>query len=391
MFHHDQREYNAAVDDAGKRFKAQLEEQIHASQTSAMGVIEKIQSEVPVDRIVHSKAVTFALEEAAEDAPAGAPQRILMGIKDRRAKGFFMEPLHKHALNQVAERAGMPETYLNRLLGRPYGRELIIDNLTTIYQKEDPAKYLVRTVGDEVRGVLSDSFRRMDSRPIIEAFAAECQGIGAVPIEGIGGDLRWSLRAILPMVFMPSKKPGSEEFVAFGLDLSNSDFGVGALSLRIFALRLWCTNFARLEEALRQVHLGKRLSENIEFSEETYRLDTKTQVSAVKDLVRGNLSPAKVNETVALIGKALDEKIDPKTAWAELPKQGLLKGEVEKVKEVFNNGGVEMLPVGTTVARLSNAISWFAHQPEVMPERRLELETIAGQVLMQRRKEAAAA
>jgi hypothetical protein len=151
---------------------------------------------------------------------------------------------------------------------------------------------------------------------------------------------------------------------------------------------------AQMEECLRQVHLGKRLSDNIEFSEETYRLDTATQVSAVKDLVRGNLSPAKVNETVALIGKALEEKIDPKTMWAELPKQGLLKGEVEKVKEVFNDGGVEMLPPGTTVARLSNAISWFARQPDVVPERRLELEIIAGQVLMQKRKgreEAAAA
>ena len=380
MYHHDSREYDAAVDEAGRKFKVRLEEQIQASQRSAMGVIEKVQSEVPVDRICHSRALTFALEES--QVP-DEPQRILMGIKDRKAKGFFMEPLHKHALAQVAERAGMPETYLNRLLNRSYGRELIIENLTTIYGKEDPAKYLIRTVGDEVRGVLSDSFRRMDSRPIIEAFAGECQAIGAVPIEGVAGDLRWSLRAVLPLVFQPSKKPGYEEFVAFGLSLSNSDFGVGALSLRIFAMRIWCSNMAQMEEALRQVHLGKRLSDNIEFSDETYRLDTQTQVSAVKDLVRGNLSPAKINETVALIGKALEEKIDPKAMWAELPKQGLLKGEVEKVKEVFNDGGVEMLPPGTTVARLSNAISWFARQPEIVPERRMELEIVAGRILMQ--------
>jgi hypothetical protein len=380
VLHHDERTYSAALDETAKRFKAQLEAQIHKSQGSALSVIEKIQNETPVDRVVHSKAFTFALEEADDNAPS------LMGIKDRKAKGFFMEPLHRHALAQVAERAGMPETYLNRLLARPYGRQLVIDNLTTIYQKEEPSKYLVRSVGDEVRGVLSDSFRRMDSRPIIEAFAGECQAIGAVPVEGIAGDLRWSLRAILPMVFQPSKKVGSEEFMAFGLALANSDFGVGALSLRIFALRVVCTNYAQLEESLRQVHLGKRLSDNIEFSEETYQLDTRTQVSAVKDLVRGSLSPAKVNETVALIGKALEERIDPKKAWEELPKQGLLKGEVEKVKEIFNDGGVEMLPAGTTVARLSNAIGWFAKQPDILPERRLELETIAGQILIPKRK-----
>jgi hypothetical protein len=226
----------------------------------------------------------------------------------------------------------------------------------------------------------------MDSRPIIETFAAECQAIGAVPIEGVGGDLRWSLRAILPMVFQPTDKKGMEEYIAFGVALTNSDFGIGALSLRMFMLRVWCSNMALLEEALRQVHLGKRLADNIEFSQETYELDTKTQVSAIKDLIRGTLSPERINESVALIGRALEERINPKNAWEELPKKGLLKGEVKKVKEIFNDGGVETLPPGTTVARLSNAISWFAKQPDQTPERRLELETVAGELLMKQKK-----
>ncbi len=383
MLHHDPREYGAAVDEAGKKFKTMLEEQIHASQQSAMTVIEKVQAEVPVDRIVYTRALTFALEQ---QEPANADDvirtQILMGTKDKRFKGHFMEPMHKHALTQVAERAGIPGTYLNRLLAKPYGPQLVIENLTTIFEEEEPSKYLIRSVGDQVRGVLSDSFRRMDSRPIIETFATECQAIGAVPIEGVGGDLRWSLRAILPMVFQPTEKKGMEEYIAFGVALTNSDFGIGALSLRLFMLRVWCSNMALLEENLRQVHLGKRLADNIEFSNETYRLDTATQVSVMKDLIRGTLSPVKINESVALIGKALEERINPKRAWEELPKQGLLKGEVAKVREIFNDGGVEVLCPGTTTARLTNAISWFAKQPEQSPERRIELEAIAGKLLM---------
>jgi hypothetical protein len=386
VFHHDQREYGAAVDEAGKKFKGILEGQIHAAQHSAMDVIEKVTNEVPVDRVVHTRALTFALQEQepVEGSDIILPPSIYVGTKDKRFKGHFMEGMHKHALTQVAERAGIPGTYLNRLLAKPYGPELVIENLTTIFQKEEPSKYLFRSVGEQVRGVLSDSFRRMDSRPIIEAFAAECAGIGAVPVEGIGGDLRWSLRAILPMVFQPSTKPGSEEYIAFGLALTNSDFGVGALSLRLFMLRVWCSNMALLNENLRQVHLGKRLADNIEFSQKTYELDTQTQVSAVKDIIRGSLSPDKINESVALIGKALDEKISPKNAWEALPKQGLLKGEVAKVREIFNDGGVEELPPGTTVARLSNAISWFAKEQK--PERRIELEAVAGNILMQKAK-----
>lgn len=376
MYHHDARAYGAALDETAKKFQAQLDEQIAKTQGSATAVFEKIQAEVPVDRIVHSRALTFALDE--DDG------QVLLGTKDRRAAGHFMAPLHKHALNQVAARAGVPETYVNRLLERDYGRQLLIENLQTIYEKDTPAKFLVRSVGDQVRGVLSDSFRRMDSRPIIEAFAGACQQVGAVPVEGIGGDLRWAIKAILPMVFRPSTKAGMEELVAYYAQLSNSDFGVGALSMRIGMLRVVCTNYATMDEALRQVHLGKRLGESIEFSQQTYDLDTRTQVSAVKDLVKGLLGPAKIQETNAIIGKALEERVDPKNVWGELlPKLGLLKGEVEQVKEVFNDGGVEMLPAGTTTARVANAISWFAKAtPDITPERRLELENIAGTVIL---------
>lgn len=383
MIHHDAREYNVAVGQTVKKFQAQLEETIHKSKQSAMSVIDKVSSEMPRDRIVHSQAMRFAIDA----------DTILMGTKDRKAKGHFQEGLHKHALNQVCDRAGVPQTFLNRLLERPYGRELLIENLSTIYEKEENQKFLVRSVNDQVRGVLSDSFRRMDSVPVIEAFAKTCGEIGAVPVEGIGGDLRWAVKAILPMVFQPSKKAGTEEVVAFYAQLANSDFGKGALSLRIGMLRIVCTNYATLDEALRQVHLGKRLDENIEFSQETYNYDTKTMVSMVKDIVKGALGPGKINETVGLIGKALEERIDPKQAWQELPKLGLLKGEVDKVQEIFMNGGVEELPIGTTRARLANAISWFAKSAET-PERRMELEIAAGDYMVEgkkRRKEAAAA
>lgn len=371
MIHHDPRDYAVAVDETAKRYQAQLEETIHKSQSSAMSVIEKVQRETPQDRIAHTQSIEFAVGD--DEAT------LLMGLKNRRAKGYFQETMHKHALGQVTERAGIPGMYVTRLLDRPYGRELLVENLTTIYQKEDDKKFLVRSVNGQVRGVVSDSFRRMDSGPIIESFAKACKDIGAVPIEGVGGDLRWALKAILPMVFQPASKKGSEEIVAFGLQLSNSDFGCGVLGLNAFVTRIICTNYLTMEQAMRQVHLGKRLSDDLEYSDETYKLDTKTQVSAVRDMVHGLLSPDKVNSLVKRIGEALDQRIDPKEAWAELPKMGLLKGEVEKVKELFNDAGVEQLPPGTSPARLSNAISWFAKS--ALPERRLELEALAGQLL----------
>lgn len=373
MIHHDPRAYDVAVDETAKRFQAQLEETIHRSQTSALTVIEKVQRETPVDRIAHTTSIEFAVS-------GDAPKTLLMGLRNRNAPGFFQEPLHKNALDQVAERAGVPGTYVNRLLEKDYGSQLIVENFSKIFQKEPDKKFLVRSVNNQVRGVLSNSFRRMDSGPIIEAFAQACEGIGAVPVEGVGGDLRWAVKAILPMVFQPAKKKGSEELIAFGVQLANSDFGKGTLSLNAFMTRVICTNYATLEQVLREVHLGKRLSDDLEFSKETYAADTKTQVLAVRDMVSQVLAPDKVNALVGRIGDALDARLDMKSAWAELPKLGLLKGEVDQVKELFNDAGVEMLPIGHSPARLSNAVSWFA-KSAATPERRLELEQIAGDLL----------
>jgi hypothetical protein len=374
MIHHSEKDYDVALGEATAGFKAKLEEMIHSTQQSAMTVIEKVQRETPVDRIADSTTLQFMVD-------GNDTKTIVMGLRNKKAKNYFEEGLHKNALDQVCERAGVPGTYVNRLLERPYGRELIVENLARIFKEEENKKLLVRSVGDQVRGVLSNSFKRMDSGPIIEAFAAACGKIGAVPVEGIGGDLRWAVKAILPMVFQPSAKRGMEEVLAFGLQLSNSDFGKGVLGLNAFCTRLVCTNTATLEQVMRQVHLGKRLSDDMEFSKETYLLDTKTQVSAVQDMVHQVLAPDKVNALVARIGEALEKRIDPKEAWTELPKMGLLKGEVDKVKELFTDGDVEMLPRGTTQARLSNAVSWFA-KSAATAERRLELEEIAGQLLL---------
>ena len=374
MIHHSEKDYTTALNEATAGFKTKLEDMIHASQSSALSVIEKVQRETPTDRVADSTTLEFM-------ADGDDTQSIVMGLRNRKAKGFFQERLHKNALDQVCERAGIPGTYVNRLLEKPYGRELLVENLSRIFQAEDNRKFLVRSVDDQVRGVLSNSFKRMDSAPIIEAFAKACGDVGAVPVEGIGGDLRWAVKAILPVVFQPSAKRGMEEVLAFGVQLSNSDYGKGVLGLNAFCTRLICTNTATLEQVMRQVHLGKRLSEDLEFSAETYRLDTKTQVSAVRDMVHNILAPAMVDATVARIGEALEARIDPKQAWQELPKMGLLKGEVDRVKELFTDGDVEMLPRGTTQGRLSNALSWFA-KSAATPERRLELEEIAGRLLL---------
>jgi len=363
MFHHDNRPYAVAVTETADRFQNELDAIVASRRASAVAVIDRVQREVPDDHL----ASTHALHFEADDG------RIHLGARSSR----FHQPLHRHALGQVADRAGVPDVFVTRLLAKPWGATLLAGILNQVFAREDERRLLVRSVGDEVRGVLSDSYRRMDSRPILDAFSVACSEMGVVPVEGVAGDLRFAVRALLPTVF----RPGGDEAVAFGVEVSSSDFGAGALSIRTFVLRVWCTNFARLDEELRKVHLGRRLDDTLEFSEQTHALDTAAVASAVRDIVRGSMAPAKVRAQVALIERAMTEKIDFKAALGGLPKLGVLKAEIEAVKDVLTSGGIEQLPSGNSAYRMSNAISWVAKAAETA-ERRLELETLAGRYLI---------
>lgn len=385
MYHHDNRNYDDALAEA----KRHLEGEIHKRMASAGRVIDRVQNQVLVDRVVASKEMKFSVETDTKVVGEGAKavqtvaHKILIAGGKPRAQGAFQEALHRHALMQVADRADVPEKFISRMLGKPYGGHLIVENFNTIFREEKAARFLVRSADQEVRGVLSDTYRRMDSRPILETFAAACKELGAVPIEGIGGDLRFAVKALIPKVYVAGTKHGAEEVFSFGVSLSNSDVGCGALSLQFFLWRIWCSNTATKEDSLRQVHLGKRLADNITYSQETYNADTETMRLAVRDHVRLVLAEPRIEEAVAMITKALDSAIVPKTFFergGELETLKLTKGEIEKTREAFNDGGVEVLPRGSNAARMSQAVAWIAQAADT-GERRLELERVACQIM----------
>lgn len=367
MYHHDERTYGAAVDETARRFQAELDQTVAKGQASAGALIERIGHEIPRDTIRATNNLHIVQSGAR------------MGIGDAH-DAFPFAPLHAHALGQLADRTGIPSGYVTKLLERDdFGRALLAENLNRLLQHDEAKRLLVREVNGEVRGVLSDAYRRMDSRPIIEAFADACGEVGAVPVEGVGGDLRWEIKALLPMVFRPGRE--ESEVVAFGLSISNSDYGCGAFSARLFCLRIWCTNYAKLEEALRQVHIGKRLGGTIEFSARTHELDTETMVSATRDITKRLLAPDRIRSTVEVIGRAMDAEVDTKSVLANFAKRGVLKGEIEKIEEALMAGDVRQLPAGKTAYRMSNALSWIAKSAPTV-ERRMELEQMAGEVLI---------
>ena len=373
LYHHDHRNYEEAASAAAKQARQRLESQIDAGTKRALAVIDKVIDETPRDKIVRVGALEFDVKsDGGMGAREEANPRLMVNAADN---GW--ETLHRNALGQMAERANIPMAYINHLEAQgKWGKKLLADNLRELFgHKDDKERYLLRSVHNEVRGFLSNKYRRLNTQELIETATKVFQEMGMVPIDGVGTDTRVRIRALLPVVF----EPVPNEIVAYGADWGQSDFGNGAHVLSAFMLRLWCTNFGTTQSLLREVHLGTRLSDDITWSDKTYKLDTQRSVSMLEDTIKGALSPDKVKEMNALVAKADQEKVESSQVDAYLKKH-LTKGMAEKVSEAFRSNDVEMLPPGNTKWRLSNALSWVAQKVEDK-EQTLDLQRLAGKVM----------
>lgn len=375
MIHHSQENYKVAASKAAKHGREKMQAIIEKGQANAMAVLAQVSNQVPKDSITTAKAVTILSPLWTEEAPG----RYSMQLRGRESV-----PVHEHALAQIADKAGFNNKFLSDLRelktpkDDPWNQELIAHNFNQLLMHSD-SRHLVRIVEekgqDEVRGFLSDRYRRLDSRPLLDSFMGACQDIGAVPVDGYALDTRVRLRAILPYVF----EPVENEVMLFGAEWKNSDFGNGGHGVSLFNIRVMCTNMATTDEVLRQVHIGKRLDDNILYSRQTYELDTKANASALKDIVWNTLSPDRVNGYLEQIRIAAEDEIEGKDVGRIL-KNKLTKSEAEKVSELFNGPDVINMPAGSSTYRLSNAISFFAQNEKISRNRRLDLEQIAGEL-----------
>ncbi len=348
-----------------------LETLIVTGRAMAGNVIDHVMNNQPNDRLARASELEF---QTNAETPA-----ITVAYPDKGAfEGKVEQKLHRNALTQMAQTSDLPLKFIDGLqqTAAPWGRELLAHNLNTVFHNRMPkSRYLLRSLGGELRGFLSDRYRRLDSRPIIEAFATAVQRKGALPYDGYVTDTKVAIQAIMPEVYEPI--PG--EMVAYGLSLENSDFGNGALSVRAYLLRIWCSNLAITQEEMRQVHLGKRLDDSVLYSNRTYELDAKTTVSALRDVIDGQLDAESLKRRMEAIRHANDQVVDSRQA-KETFRKLLQKGESEAAAQAFDSPDTYNLPAGNTNWRLSNAISWIAGQA-TDAERKLDLMKIAGEVL----------
>lgn len=370
MFHHDEREYNVAASAAGRAARDKLQGIIDKGMASAQAVIEDIQSRVITDRVAPAPVVRLTVDE--DDGTMGL------------SVGGVISPIHDHAFGQILSNAKVGKEFYNNMVaeasGGLWGKELIAHNVNQVLMHRTEQRNLIRGEGEAglVKGFLSDKFRRLDCRPIVDSFIGACDRLGMVPLEGVASDTKMRLRAVLPYVF----EPIDNEVMIFGAELGNSDYGDGGLVLNLWTMRVWCTNLATAEKCLRQVHIGGRLPDNVRFSDETYRKDAETTALAVRDMAADAVSPNRIHRILDAITTAGEEEIKGRDGLDKvLARVTKDKGELNMIKAIYESEDVQNLPAGNTMWRLSNAVSWFAKGQSIDADRKIRLQELAGQLV----------
>lgn len=290
--------------------------------------------------------------------------------------------LHANAVGQLADRMGVPQRYLRTLAGGEEWQVLLAAQILNEHSGwTQRSRVLVRTVGKQVRGVLSDSYRRLNSVEILTAFVEEASNQGAVISDAYMNDTKVWAETILPQPIVVPTKNNGDVVIFAGARFSTSDYGDGAVDMRAFLLNGACLNGMVRESVMRQMHLGAKLPDSLALSQQTYELDTQTTVSAVRDLTRGLFLPENIKEKAYEIQGASEMEVDLEKEVKKLTSNGsLLKAEGQEVEKLLmKNDPNDGVQGGSTLWKLTQAIT--AHARTLTPERSRELHEISGALM----------
>jgi hypothetical protein len=357
--------------------KEKLERKIAKGSTNAVDAITRMENEGKIaNDFIAPLGVNLHLQGRSPVVTFGTNGRVKMNFNEREYG------IHQHAIYQLGDKLGVPSGYLSNLTsGEQWQRDLAVKILNEHSNNTQHNRVLIRSIGNEVRGVLSENYRRLNSPDILTGFIEQATEQGAVISDGYMDDTRIFIEAIIPQVFTIETPKNGQVALFVGASLRTSDYGDGALDLRTMIYQGICLNGMVRESLMRQVHLGGRLPDDLTLSERTYRYDTRTTVSATKDITRMIFGVENIRRRFDEVQRASEQEVNIDTELANLVKgTKLLKGERDSIQRlVMRNHPDDGVSGEGTLWKLTQAIT--AQARELEPRRRADLQQLAGELM----------
>lgn len=320
------------------------------------------------DFISDSKAIFMQIED-------GIPKLEMHGGGNRTNSFDINEVAH----SQLATKLGIPGRYYQKM--REEAPALLADNANHWLDKGE-GKHMVRTLDGTARAFLSDRYRIVDNDAVLATVLPELMQIPDLQIASCEvTDEKMYLKVLNPRI-QADVKVG--DTVQAGMLISNSEVGMGMLTVQPLVYRLVCKNGMVVNKAGKKSrHLGKanEFDANYEvFTSETRDLDNRAYLAKLRDIVRAVTSDVHFNMVVDMMREAQGAKItaDNIPGFVELTctdrRFGLSKAESEGVlRHLITDGDLSLFGLSNAVTRFSQDVQSY--------DRASELESIGYDIL----------
>ena len=328
----------------------------------------KRQNEAKKDFIVNTGEMFMGVTEPNED-----------GKQFTRLKLHDMAPftINSIAHDQIGAKLGIPAKYYDRMLAEEPG--LLATNVNHWFQRQ-PSQRMIRTLDGTTRAFLSDRYRRIDNEEVAEAVLPIIGEMKDATVESCQlTDKRMYLKVLNPRV---QTEITQGDIVQSGLLITNSEVGMGSVSVMPLVYRLICKNgMIAADSGMRKFHTG-RINEadwNYEiFRSVTIEADDKAFVMKLQDIVRATAEIVQFERIVAAMKMGTEAKITssdvPKVVQLATRDYGLTEHEGKGVLDHLIRGG------DLSLYGLANSVTHAAQDVDNY-DRSTELEMVGWQML----------
>jgi len=294
------------------------------------------------------------------------------------------------AHGQIGAHLEIPTKYYDKMLRED--KALLSSNVNAWFEKY-PVPRMVRTLDNTARAFLSDKFSPdMENEDLAEAVLPVLLDMDLAIMSCEITDRRLYIKAVDKKVERALKQAnakfgdGGHTIVRIqspAITISNSEVGMGALSIQGGVYDGFCSNLASFgERSMRRAHVGQKttIAEGELYamlSDKSKRLNNAALWSTVRDVVRAVFDRAKFDSLVDKIEGTQADTIDGdvvKVVELSSKRLGLLEAEGKSVlKHLIDGGSATRFGLYNAITRMSQDVESY--------DRATELERIGAQVI----------
>lgn len=283
--------------------------------------------------------------------------------------------LNNHANRQIANHLKIPFKYYEMM--KQEAPQLLSQNVNHWF-KEKPSNRMVRTLDGNARAFLSNSYRPIDNDQVAEMALPIINEMDCNIVSSDITESKLYLKCLFPRL-EAEVKVGDP--VQCGLVISNSEIGLGSVSVQMLIYRLVCKNGAIFADGgLRKYHVGRSTVTNdaIEFYKDDTRLaDDRAFLLKFRDTVSAIVDETKFQERVIKLRQVAEgEKVENPVKAVEVlqDKFTLSKSEGNSVlKHLIEGGDLTQWGVANAITRTSQDLEDY--------DRATDFETLGGEII----------